>query len=466
MIDTALAAHPAADVAPWFHLARAQALITNQSGTAALDVVIPLTEDPNPRVRYEATLLAAEALGLCHRIEEARDQLRTAEDIARRTLYADSGVDAAIPASRHDAIGRTDEERLWRDAESARGRKEFKTALGNYRELLSRFPAGRWRHVAVVQAGWCLVGLQQVAEGEKLWSSFIQADPTGPWRGRALVALVDVALEERGDPALAESRCQTLESGLSAPGVPAPTAPDSGDPGEGWMGVAREAQLRRILLLLVAGDHVTARARAVALLAEGSPVDRVRTLVTDSPWYTPASGVGRLLEALARGQAITPQAAVIRGKDQANLHLLLADVFILLEIPDRADAHLSVVLAGLLSATPNQRVYATMRQGDMAYAAGHFDLYRTTYADCLTEAPRNPWAATQSLYLAVDAFSRRKNENQRSLPRNKDLCQGSNPVRKDRQSPDWVLRFCRENQGNRCFIKIKHQQSQSRVWRT
>ena len=148
----------------------------------------------------------------------------------------------------------------------------------------------------------------------------------------------------------------------------------------------------------------------MALLAEGSPVDRVRTLVTDSPWYTPASGVGQLLEALARGQAITPQAAVIRGKDQANLHLLLADVFILLEIPDRADAHLSVVLAGLLSATPNQRVYATMRQGDMAYAAGHFDLYRTTYADCLTEAPRNPWAARQSLHLAVDAFSRKKKE--------------------------------------------------------
>ena len=63
------------------------------------------------------------------------------------------------------------------------------------------------------------------------------------------MALVDVALEERGDPALAENRCQALESGLSAPGVPAPTAPDSGDPGEGWLGVAREAQLRRILLL-------------------------------------------------------------------------------------------------------------------------------------------------------------------------------------------------------------------------
>ena len=44
------------------------------------------------------------------------------------------------------------------------------------------------------------------------------------------------------------------------------------------------------------------------------------------------------------------------------------------------------------------------------YAAGHFDVYRTAYASCLKDNLRNPWAAAQSLHLAVDAFSRRKKE--------------------------------------------------------
>ena len=83
LIDTALAARPAADVEPWFQLARSQALIVSSSGIAALEVAIPLTEDGNPRVRYEASLLAAEALGLSQRTDEARAQLRTAEDLAR-----------------------------------------------------------------------------------------------------------------------------------------------------------------------------------------------------------------------------------------------------------------------------------------------------------------------------------------------------------------------------------------------
>ena len=410
LIDTALSAHPPAQIVPWFYLMRAQALLAGGLPVPALDEVERIAEQGTPRQKYEAALVASDILVACNRISEARDQLRYAEDIGRRELYTDPGIDIAVPASKHDAIGRSDEEKLWRDAESSRGRRDFAPALARYRELVSRYPSSRWRDASIVQSGWCQIGIGKVEEAEKNWQAFIASNPTGPWRGRALLALVDAALEARGDPGLAHERCLALEAGIA--GQRGITLDDNKDPGNGWDGVERETVLRRILLLLVSGDHASAKIRASAMLASGNPADRVRTLVTGSPWYSPASGVGKLLEAIARGEPPTPATALIAGKDRVNLHLLLSDLFQMLDEPEKAQSHLSVVLAGLVSIAPVQKNYARMRQGDLAYTAGQLDVFRTAYRDCLLESPRNPWSAHQSLILAVDAFSRRGKEDE------------------------------------------------------
>ena len=56
-------------------------------------------------------------------------------------------------------------------------------------------PASEWGHAAGFRIGQCYLGLNHPSQAIDWWQKFIKESPTGPWRGQAQVAIVDLALQ-------------------------------------------------------------------------------------------------------------------------------------------------------------------------------------------------------------------------------------------------------------------------------
>jgi hypothetical protein len=151
-----------------------------------------------------------------------------------------------------------------------------------------------------------------------------------------------------------------------------------------------------------------AQQRAQTLL--GTDRDQAAQPPDEQGVYQPATGVGKLLERLAKGTPLTPPEALVSGREGVNLRLILADWWILIDEPVRARRILNLVLSARSQATPDQRCYARMTYADLDFAAWKSDDFRAGYEQALKDRPQNPWAARQHLVLAVDDYGRLQQE--------------------------------------------------------
>ena len=151
--------------------------------------------------------------------------------------------------------------------------------------------------------------------------------------------------------------------------------------------------------------------------------------------YQPATGIGRLLDRLAKGQPLTDPRALITGRDAINLRLVLADWWILIDEPLRARRILGQVLAERSPATPDQKCYARMHLADLDFTAQHLEGFRAGYELALKDRPTNPWAARQHLVLAVDDYGRL--QQQRSALERFDRIQRDFPASPQARSAGW-----------------------------
>ena len=151
--------------------------------------------------------------------------------------------------------------------------------------------------------------------------------------------------------------------------------------------------------------------------------------------YQPATGIGKLLDRLAKGHPLTDPRAIITGRDSTNLRLVLADWWILLDEPIRARRILAQVLGERSQATPDQKCYARMNLADLDYAAWKHEDFRAGYERALKDRPTNPWAPRQHLVLAVDLYARQDQER-KALDR-LTLIQRQFPAAPEAQTAGW-----------------------------
>jgi outer membrane protein assembly factor BamD (BamD/ComL family) len=394
-----------ADRRPWVILAQAQAELAAHQAERALALLEPEWQMAQGRVRYECDRVMADILTALERPAEAADLAKEAQDLASRVLYADPGINAGgldQLANPEDPAAA-----LYRQADEARERSDWPVALERVAQISAKHAASPWHAPAQVLRGWVLVGQGKPKDADAHWAAFIATSPVGPWRGVAQVARIDCALEIACDQAQAAAGVAALGKQILAR---ADAQDDTGRPGDGWAGMVRERELRLILLDLVANRQAEATARAQALLGTGP--DQSAGQPDDQGVYQPATGIGKLLDRLAKGQPLTDPRALVTGRDAVNLRLVLADWWILLDEPLRARRILAHVLAERSPATPDQRVYARMHLADLDYAAWKHEDFRAGYERALKDRPQNPWAARQHLVLAVDQYSRQDHEQQ------------------------------------------------------
>lgn len=384
---------------PWLILVQAQALFEAKQSARAQALLEPVWSEAQGRLRYECDRVLSEILRDLGRTGEAADLAREAQDLATRVLYADKGIDTA--GLNQSATVEDPAAALYRQADDAREKADWPTALNALRTIATKHQASPWAAPARVLHGWVLLGQGKATDADTAWAAFIAENPAGPWRGAAQVARIDTALEVACDAAVAAARTSELAGQVAAR---ADASNDAGTPGDGWAPIARELELRRILLDIVANRLAEAQRRAQALLGTGR--DQAAQPPDAQGVYQPATGVGKLLERLASGHPLTPPEALVTGREAVNLRLILADWWILIDEPIRARRIFNQVLSARSPATPDQRCYARMTYADLDFAAWKAEDFRAGYEQALKDRPQNPWAARQHLVLAVDDYGR------------------------------------------------------------
>ena len=243
-----------------------------RGGLAALEEAIGLLEgilkenQPNTATPEAAILLgrlrvkagefgeAKEALKVTDRLmrsEHARSQMEITGEMAGVFRKAARRALRRLPYQR-DA-GRAEFEaarKLQRAARKAGGREQarkYAEALRAYRKVAEEFSRTDFGPRSELAIGHCLIGLKRPDMAVRRWERFIEADPAGPWRGQAHVALIDLVLEKRLDLEAAAGYAQmargAVEKGLAGK-----------ESQESWERAARDVWLRVGLVSICRGQ--------------------------------------------------------------------------------------------------------------------------------------------------------------------------------------------------------------------
>ena len=411
------------NAAAYLRLERAHCWIAMKQINEAIDVANEERQrkSNDPRLRFDACLILAEALDAGNRVDESNAVRREADDLANRVLYADPGVNPAqvhrpqvkkLPTEK-----KTEPAELYALAEKMRKAGQYKEAVELYKSVVTAIPDDRLVPASMVGLGWCRIALGDEAGGLLCWTGLIdeksspkrksqrESEPAplgasglnsrGPFRGQALLALVDHAVTMKTDPVNAQRWLDRLDE-ILAQGKPI-------DPS--WDVVLREARLNRIILHLAFDREAKAVEVAKELSADPSGADASR--IGEENQYTPARGAMRLAERLTAGESLTPAPALTGGAPANNLRILMADAWASMEQHDHARLIWNLVLDDKSRPTPNQRAYVRMRMADVDREEGHFDYFRMGFTQLLADQPNNPWASRQHLCIALDDIGRR-----------------------------------------------------------
>src|SRR5262249_22354994 len=83
---------------------------------------------------------------------------------------------------------------------------QFKDAITQYQQLVMKFSDTDFAPRSELNIGHCLIALNRLPDAVQQWKKFVTTAPTGPWRGQAFIALIDLNLEQALD--LAEAARQ------------------------------------------------------------------------------------------------------------------------------------------------------------------------------------------------------------------------------------------------------------------
>jgi len=105
---------------------------------------------------------------------------------------------------------------LFRDAETLRRSKDnHGKALPIYQDIIQRWPDSPFAEASRLYEALCLVQLRRYGQTEVKLKVFHESDPSGLWRGEALLELGRIAVERRVDPKLAEQHFTKLDEWIA-----------------------------------------------------------------------------------------------------------------------------------------------------------------------------------------------------------------------------------------------------------
>ncbi len=167
----------------------------------------------------ETTAEAADVLAMLYMARGEQESAKKAVDFGLKCLQyhgIKGGYVLALLQGRLNSDFTAGEARqLYDKAEKLRQQGKFVEAGQLFAQVLAAYPKNPWGHASGFRIGQCYVGLGRPAQAADWWQKFIKQSPTGPWRGQAHVAMVDLVLETQLDLKKATEHALAATKGLS-----------------------------------------------------------------------------------------------------------------------------------------------------------------------------------------------------------------------------------------------------------
>ena len=366
----------------------------------------------------EAALDLARLYVKARRFDEAEKTLKALQPwIAKRLLLeTPKALGAPFQAEATAALARLKYQRdagraEFEAAEKLRAAKKWSAAAGAYQAVVKKFPDSDYAARSELHIGHCHVGLGRAAMAVRQWEKFIQASPSGPWRGQAQVELIDLYLEQMLDLAKAGRYAEMARSSL--PGALADKRSS-----DSWRAVAFDVHLRIGTVAFARGDGAAAAAALKdARKAGAARKDKAGHVRPGKLPKAVEEGLGRLIAAAEAGRPLLPE--TVRGDpakpSQATAALAMAMIYHLAGRRDNAMAMLARVLPAKLrpKAHASARPIAGVGGEPLAFAVyclarlggGGKNLPppKALAELALQSAPKAPWHDATLYLLAAEA---------------------------------------------------------------
>jgi len=292
-------------------------------------------------------------------------------------------------------------------AEKLRKQAKWMPAYRAYQAIIKDFPDTDYVPRSELAMGHCLVGLRRVEQAAAHWKKFIEARPAGPWRAQALIALIDIYLEEQLNLPQAGKYAALARSSL-------PSALADEKSAESWKAAAFDIHLRVGLVTFCEGKgEIAAEAFEAAkkLTDKKTTAESLDALIAAAktgkaviPADCRASGSGRHGVAAMSGVASAKREGEAGPAGKAALALSMGVIHLVASRLDNADAFFDRVLGTravpakrgspaqparppMSGATPAQRAFATFGRG------------------AVLQARREPADAKEQFLASIKAFA-------------------------------------------------------------
>lgn len=162
--------------------------------------------------KLEATVELGRLLLVLGRPEDAAKVLKTvssitAGDLVRMEVTKESAaphIAAAKKMLKGINSAPDDGREGFEKAEKLRLAEKINQAMQIYGEVVKRYSSSKYGYLSCIRIGDCLLLANRPAEAVAAWQAFVDRSPAGPWRGQALIALIDFYLSDSFDLAKAK----------------------------------------------------------------------------------------------------------------------------------------------------------------------------------------------------------------------------------------------------------------------
>lgn len=257
-----------------------------------------------------ATAEAADVLAMLYLTKQDRAKAQQAVDFGLKfieyTKLKTDYTEALLRSRMGSTINSPEAEKLYVAAEKLRQEQKFVEAGRLYNQVCLQHGSTEWVHPAQFRIGQCLLGVNRTKQALDHWKHFIGTQVSGPWRGQARVAVIDLVLELDGDMPTAS------EHSLAAATTLGQTLDKEAE--ASWKEATFDIHIRHGIIALV-----------------DSRYDAALTSLKQAQSHAPSdarliAGLGRLIEAADKRTPLLPE-EVRAGDSKVTMMLSFGTVF-------------------------------------------------------------------------------------------------------------------------------------------
>jgi tetratricopeptide (TPR) repeat protein len=383
---------------------------TLKAAIAALEVLTK--EKPAGTATAEVDIELCRLYVLAGRYDDAQTLLESVAAYLKALNKLELTVEEARPflAAAQKALSQLKYERdagraPFEKAQKLQQAKQFKEAVEVYAGVAQAHPESDYAVRSQFCIGECLRDMGRPADALKQWNQFVKASPAGPWRGQALIGLIDLCLEQSFDLKAAKTQTITAFDQMH-PGLAGEKS------GPSWHDASYELYIRIGTIAALEGRYPGAnlafKEAASALSAPaitasktvttgktGSDAGKATSIAAISPPKAVKipEGLALLISMTDSSLPLTP--ADIGKPDSDNraaLTLALGRVYFLANSRDHAQSLFDRLLdpKAVAALTPAQKAYAQFGQGLLQEGKKPDDA-KASYLASIKTCPSGSW---------------------------------------------------------------------------